>query len=343
MARIELKPLSEQVVVIAGASSGIGRDAALRFAEAGSKVVVAARSADGIESLVHEIEVQGGQAVSAVCDVSDREQVEAVANLAIETYGRIDTWVTNAAVVVYASFEDTTTEEFRRVMEVNFMGQINCAQVALPHLRRTGRGAIVSVGSGETVLSMPLNSAYAASKHAVEGALDALRRELMADKTPISITSIKPSAINTPFFNNGRNKMDVKPAGAPPVYDPSVVSQCILYAAAHPVRDLYAGGAARVMERGQRLTPRLTDLALAKFGIPLEKTDEPATDREGNLYAPSGDSRVQGDFSDVALGGSPYTWMATHPWARRLLVGGLLLGASTWSSLRRNAVSSRRS
>ncbi|MGK8486848.1 SDR family NAD(P)-dependent oxidoreductase [Nocardia asiatica] len=162
------------------------------------------------------MEEAGGEAAYAVCDVSDRAQVESVAELAVARFGRIDTWVAVAAVVVYADFEHTTPEEFRRLMEVNFMGQVHGFQAALPHLRRAGGGALVSVGSGETVISMPLNSAYAASKHAVEGMLDALRRELQAEHTPISVTSIKPAAINTPFFNNGRNKMEVKPKGAPP-------------------------------------------------------------------------------------------------------------------------------
>ncbi|MCP2288165.1 SDR family oxidoreductase [Nocardia amikacinitolerans] len=336
MAHTELKPIREQVVVVAGASSGIGRDTALRFAEAGAKVVVAARSAKGLASLVEEIAERGGEAVHAVCDVSERDQVEAVADLAISAYGRIDTWVAVAAVVVYAGFEDTTPEEFRRVMEVNFMGQVHGMQVALPHLRREGRGALVSVGSGETVVAMPLNSAYAASKHAVEGMLDALRRELMAEGTPISVTSIKPAAINTPFFTNGRNKMGVKPKGAPPFYDPSVVADCALYAATRPVRDLYAGDAARMMKLGQHLAPGMVDLVLAKFGIPMEQTDEPVIEPGGNLYGPSGDARVQGDFGDQAMPFSPYTWLATHPKARKLFAVGALGAAGVLLARRTN-------
>ncbi|WP_062997087.1 SDR family oxidoreductase [Nocardia mikamii] len=322
MARIKLKPLAEQVVVVAGSSSGIGRETALRLGKAGAKVVVAARNERGLASLVREIGAAGGEAVYAVCDVSDRGQVESVADLAVATFGRIDTWVSAAGVVVYADFEHTTPEEFRRLMDINFMGQVHGFQVALPHLRRAGGGALVSVGSGETVISMPLNSAYAASKHAVEGMLDALRRELDAAGTPVSVTSIKPSAINTPFFTNGRNKMDVKPKGAPPFYRPAVVADCVLFAAAHPVRDLYAGGAAKLMKVTQHLAPRLADVVLAKFGIPMERTTEPAKDVDGNLYEPSGDARVEGDFHSRALQVSPYTWLATHPKARRLLWAG---------------------
>ncbi|KAF0846588.1 SDR family oxidoreductase [Nocardia caishijiensis] len=337
MSRIKLRPLEQQVAVVAGGSSGIGRETALRLAAAGTKVVVAARNEAGLSTLVREIEDGGGEAVYVVCDVSDRAQVESVAEAAVAKFGRIDTWVAVAAVVVYADFEHTTPEEFRRLMEVNFMGQVHGFQVALPHLRRAGGGALVSVGSGETVISMPLNSAYAASKHAVEGMLDALRRELQASGTPISVTSIKPAAINTPFFDNGRNKMDVKPKGAPPFYDPAVVAECVLFAATHPVRDLYAGGAAKLMKLTQHLTPRVADVVLAKFGIPMEQTKDAATDTDGNLYEPSGDARVQGDFGKQALPFSPYTWLATHPTARRLLLAGAVGGLGTrWAARARS-------
>lgn len=332
---IKLKPLNEQVVVIVGASSGIGRDMALRFAKAGSRVVVAARSEQGLASLVQDIMEQGGKAVYAVCDTTDRTQVQAVADLAVKTYGRVDSWVQVAGVGLYASFEETTPEEFQRLMDINFMGQVHAAQVALPLLRREGRGAFISIGSGESYISMPLNSAYSASKHALEGLMDTLRRELMADGTPISVTSIKPAAINTPFFNNARNKMGVKPRGAPPYYDPSVVSECALYAAANPVRDLYAGGPAHVMKIGQSITPGLTDRIMAKIGIPTEQTKIPDGYEEGSLYAPSGDSRVRGDFTSEQIP-SLYTWLMTRPQTQKaLLAGTLAVGA--WLLSKRKA------
>jgi NAD(P)-dependent dehydrogenase (short-subunit alcohol dehydrogenase family) len=153
---------------------------------------------------------------------------------AIDAFGRIDTWVNVAAVTVYARFEDTTPEEFRRVIEVNYLGQVHGALAALPRLRANGGGALISVSSVESSVSPPLTSAYAASKHAIEGALDALRRELMAEGTPISITSVKPATINTPLFNNARSKLDVLPKGPPPIYQPGVVADCVLHAAADP-------------------------------------------------------------------------------------------------------------
>ncbi|MFL5576151.1 MAG: SDR family oxidoreductase [Gemmatimonadaceae bacterium] len=326
---MRLKPVQEQVAVILGAASGIGRETALRLAERGAKVVVAARSEPGLKSLVDEIVARGGQGAYAVCDVADFAQVEAVADTAVRAFGRIDTWVNVAAVSVYARFEDTSLEEFRRVLDVTFMGQVHGAKAALPHLRREGRGALIAISSVEGIVSLPLHSSYAASKHAVEGLLDALRRELMAEGVPISVTSIKPATINTPFFDNSRNRMDVKPKGPRPIYQPRIVADCVLYAAQHPVRDLYAGGAARLMVMNQMLAPRVVDATLARAGIRWERTDEPAVDGEGALFAPRADEdRAEGDFSDVARGFSLYTWLETHPRARRLAVSGAVAGAT---------------
>jgi NAD(P)-dependent dehydrogenase (short-subunit alcohol dehydrogenase family) len=323
---MKLKPISEQVVVLLGAASGIGRETALRFAERGAKVIVAARSEPGLASLVTEITTQGGEAAYAVCDVADYAQVEAVADLAVRRFGRIDTWVNVAAVSVYATFEDTTLDEVRRIMDVNFMGHVHGAKAALPHLRREGRGALIAISSVEGITSLPLHSIYAASKHAIEGWIDALRRELIADGVPISVTSIKPASINTPFFNNARSKMDVKPKGPPPIYAPSVVAECVLYAAEHPVRDLYAGGAGKMLATTQMLSPGLLDNVLARVGIPLQKTSDP-DDGEDALYAPRvQDDRIEGDFTTMEQHFSPYTWMETHPGTATMLAGGLLFG-----------------
>jgi NAD(P)-dependent dehydrogenase (short-subunit alcohol dehydrogenase family) len=323
----QLKPLNEQVVVILGASSGIGRETALRLADRGAKVVVAARGEPGLASLVDEITGRGGEATYVTCDVTDTAQVDAVATAAVQAFGSIDTWVNVAAVTVYAGFEETLPEEFRRVMDVNYMGQVNGARAALPHLRREGRGALISISSVESMVSLPLHSAYAASKHAVEGVFDALRRELLAEGLPISVTSVKPATINTPFFTNSRNKLDVKPKGPPPIYQPGVVADCVIYAAEHPVRDLFAGGAARTMVMSQLVSPRLVDAALARFGIVAQRTNDPVIDAEGNLYAPSGDTRKEGDYSGQARRLSLYTLMETHPQARNLIRAGLLAGA----------------
>lgn len=327
---MQLKPIQEQVAVVVGASSGIGREVALRLVERGAKVVVAARSEPGLSSLVGEIASRGGEGVYAVCDVVNFEQVKAVAETAVQRFGRIDTWVNVAAVTMYARFEDTKPEEFRRLMEVNYLGQVHGALAALPHLRRAGGGALIAVSSVESIVSLPLHGAYAASKHAVEGVFDALRRELMAEGAPISVTSVKPGTINTPFFDNALNKMDVKPKGPPPFYQPAVVADCVLYAAAHPVRDLFAGGAAKMMATAQMLAPKLVDAAMARVGIPSSRTDEPDPGGSpGNVRAPrADDNRVEGRFSDRARRFSLYTWLETHPPAKAIAAGGALAGVA---------------
>ena len=331
---MRLKPVNEQVVVVLGASSGIGRESALRLAARGAKVVVAARSEPGLLALVAEIHAHGGEATSVVCDVADAEQVRHVAEVAEQVYGRVDTWVNVAATSIYAKFEDTTPEEFRRLMEVNFLGQVHGTLAALPALRRAGGGALIAISSVEAFVSLPLHAAYSASKHAVEGAMDALRRELIADKEPISVTSIKPGTINTPFFNNSLNKMDVKPKGPPPVYQPSVVADCVLHAAEHPVRDLYAGGGGRQMVLSQLTMPRQVDAVLGRFGIPLERTKEPTPGGSpGNLYAPrTEDNRTEGDFSGRARRFSLYTWSRLH--APAALATGSVLGVGLLQLLR---------
>lgn len=325
--KTKLKPLEDQVVVLVGASSGIGRASALRLAARGATVVVAARSRPALESLVAEVVSAGGHATAVVCDVADPAQVQQVAATAEEVYGRVDTWVNVAATSTFASFEDTTPEEFRRITEVNYLGQVHGFQAALPALRRAGGGALIALSSVESLVSIPMHAAYSASKHAVEGVVDALRRELVAERAPISVTSIKPGTINTPFFSNSRNAMEVGPKGPPPFYKPSVVAACVEHAAEHPVRDLYAGGAARQMALAQVLAPGQVDRVLGRLGIPLTRTRRPTPGGSpGNLYASRDDARTDGDFRFRARG-SLYTWARLHRPAV-LALGAAAAGAS---------------
>ncbi len=207
MAKIQLKPINEQVVIVCGASSGIGRETALRFAREGARVVAAARSEPGLTSLVEEIRGAGGEAMAIPCDVADFAQVKAVADGAVAAYGRLDTWVHCAAVIVIGEFEKTTPEEFKRVVEVDLVGQAYGAMAALPYLKREGRGALIHISSIEAKRAFPLHSAYTAAKHGVHGMLESLRVELAHEGTPISITEIMPATINTPLFTKAKNKM----------------------------------------------------------------------------------------------------------------------------------------
>jgi NAD(P)-dependent dehydrogenase (short-subunit alcohol dehydrogenase family) len=331
---MQLKPIGEQVVVVFGASSGIGRVTAQKFAERGAKVVVSARSEEGLRSLVNEIQQAGGTALAVTADVSDFAQVKAVAERAVAEYGRLDTWAHISGVGLYAKFMEIAPEEFKRVIEVDLVGSAYGAMAALPHLKRDG-GALIVVSSVESQVSFPYHSAYAAAKHGIPGWLDALRLELKHDGIPVSVTNIMPAAINTPFFSSARTKLGVKPAAPPPVYHPSTVADQILYAAEHPIRDMIAGGAGKVYIQIQRISPLAMDKLLLLVGFKSQKTDEPKTvDAPNNLFAPQDrDNRVEGDFGHLTLKRSLYNWLGRHPYLRRAIFGSAL-GAAALVGLR---------
>ena len=321
MPKLELKPVPEQVVVVMGASSGIGRATALRFAREGARVVVAARGETGLRSLVEEIRAGGGQAVAEIADVTDPAQMTRVADRAVAEYGRLDTWVHAAAVALFAPVERTTPEEFARVVQVTLMGQVHGAMAALPHLRQGG-GALVSITSMGAKRAVPLQSAYIAAKHGVDGFLETLRMELAREQVPVSVTNVMPGTINTPLFDQARSKLGVKPVAPPPVYQPDVVVDAVLYAASHPVRDVVVGGSARALITGQKLFPKLMDAALIRFGFEAHDTGEPKGEgAPDNLFAPLDDHNSAEDgFGNQALRRSRYTALrlGAHRVARRL-------------------------
>lgn len=300
---VQLKPINQQVVTIMGASSGIGRLTAFKFAQKGAKVMVSARSETGLKSLVEEIQTFGGEAEYLVADVSELEQVRAVVEKTVARYGRIDTWVNAAATGVLAPFEKITQEEFKRVIDVTLMGQVNGVMAALPCLKQEGGGAIICVSSMEGRRSLPLQSPYSTAKHGLEGFLEALRVELQHDRLPISVTSILPAVINTPFYNNARTKLGVKPTGIPPYYSPHIVADAILYAAEHPTRDLISGDVGRVLDLLQRISPELVDSLLLLTGFTLQRTNEPKSEHApNNLFNPVAEhDKIEGDFGELVI------------------------------------------
>jgi NAD(P)-dependent dehydrogenase (short-subunit alcohol dehydrogenase family) len=327
---MRLKPIDQQVVALMGASSGIGRETAIRFAKRGAKVVVSARGEGALRSLVDEIQRDGGEALAVPADVTEFEQLEAVADRAVEEYGALDTWVHLSGVGLYATFDQTKPEEFRRVMDVNLMGQVYGAMVALPHLKREGRGALIHISSVEAKRSAPFHSAYAASKHGIDGFLESLRVELKREGWSIGVTNVMPAAINTPFFSNSRTKLGVKPVGFPPIYQPNTVADVVLYAAEHPTREIVAGGAGKAMLLTQRVSPWLMDAIMLLAGFDSQKTDEPKfEDDPHNLFKAVDEGRIEGDFSDRAHPRSLHNWLeTTYPLARRTaLVSLISLGA----------------
>ncbi|PSB12060.1 short-chain dehydrogenase [Pleurocapsa sp. CCALA 161] len=300
---MQLKPISQQVVAIIGASSGIGRETAIQFASKGAKVVVSARNQLGLNSLVTEIQAFGGEATAITGDVADFERVQAIADYTVEQYGRLDTWVHCAASGILAPFAEITPEEFKRVIDVTLMGQVYGAMAALPYLKQSGRGAMIHISSMEGRRALPLQSPYSTAKHGLEGFLESLRVELQHDQIPISVTSIKPAVINTPFYNHVLTKLGVKPTGLPPYYSPKLVAQAILHTAEHPTRDFIVGDVGRILDLCQKLSPELMDAILVAIGFSGQRTSEPKSAHgQNNLYEPmDGYTQVEGDFQNLTI------------------------------------------
>jgi NAD(P)-dependent dehydrogenase (short-subunit alcohol dehydrogenase family) len=313
---MQLKPINQQVVAIVGASSGIGRETALQFARRGAKVVVSARSEAKLASLVDEIRSFGGEVTAIVIeDVAVFDRVRSIADRTVEVYGRLDTWVHVPAAALIATFENTTPEEFKRVIDVSLMGQVYGAMAALPHLKREGRGALIHISSMEGRRTLPYQSAYGAAKHGIEGFLQALRVELQHERLPISVTSVKPVVINTPFWDNVRTKLGVKPSGIPPYYEPSLVAEAILYAAEHPTRDFLVGDAAKVIDFLERLSPSLVDSLMLLIGFQFQHGKQPKSeDAPNNLYEPVLDyNTVKGSLNNLPTIPSLSDWLDKNP------------------------------
>jgi NAD(P)-dependent dehydrogenase (short-subunit alcohol dehydrogenase family) len=284
-----------------------------------------------LASLVAEINGAGGEATYLTADAADFDQVAAVAEAAYSRYGRLDTWVHTAGVALFAEFERTTPEEFRRVIEVNLLGQVYGAMAALPFLKKTGGGALIHVSSVEAHRSVPFQSAYGASKHGIKGFIQALRLELQNAGVPVSVTEILPAAVNTPIWDKGRNKFarKVRPP-LPPVYHPRVVSNAIAFAAENATREMTAGGAGLGVAFTERLSPKLADRVTAAIGFDQfeEEFDDPG--RPDGMFGtvPELDT-VEGRFSDEQWKHDPYVWARTHPRLTRAVItaaGGALLG-----------------
>src|SRR4051812_11473143 len=281
-----LKPLNEQVIVITGASSGIGLATAQAAARQGAKLVLAARSEHTLLDIVDRIQEAGGEAVAVGCDVGNREDVERVAQTAMQRFGRVDTWINDAGISIYGRLDEVNAEDSRRLFETNFWGVVNGSLTALPLLRERG-GALINIGSEVSDAVVPLQGMYSASKHAVKGFTDALRVEIEeVDKAPVSITLIQPTAVDTPYPQHARNYMEEEPRLPDPLIDPKEVVDAILEASTHHVRDKTVGTMAKVNTLGAKLTGNTADKQSAKR-VKEQHYAEGPRDPEGALYHPS--------------------------------------------------------
>jgi NAD(P)-dependent dehydrogenase (short-subunit alcohol dehydrogenase family) len=340
--KLRLLPLHEQVMIITGASSGIGLVTARHAAAAGARVVLTARNARALERAVQDIRHAGGRAVHVAGDVADPRHVDAIADAALGEFGRIDTWVNNAAVSMYGRIMQLAIEDMRRQMDVNYWGQVHGSRAAVRHMRERG-GALINVASALSDRAIPLQANYCAAKHAIKAFTDALRMELEEEGVPISVTLVKPASIDTPFFEKAKTYLGVEPQPVPPVYAPEVVCEVILHAAQHPLRELIAGGSGAKLS-ASRFAPRLADLYMERWTFDSQRTNTPVNGRPDNLYGPvEDDGGERGrNWSGHTRRSSLYTSALLHPRAAAAaalaLVAGLAVArAATRGSTRDEA------
>ena len=320
---VKLKPLNEQTIVITGATSGIGLATAEAAVAAGANVVLAARNVDALAEVRSKLEQAGGKVETVAIDIADKDGAARISAAAITAFGGFDTWVNNAAAATFGRLVDTSVEDHERVFDVGYFGVVRGSLAAVEHLRSRG-GALINVGSILSERSVILQGPYGAMKHAVRGFTDSLRTEVEADGWPISVTLIKPSAMNTPFPEHARNLLP-KPARLPPIlYDPRLSAKAILFAAAHPRRELSIGGAGVAATKAALLMPRLTDRILEVAGRAMQQTDQqPPAGRVDNLYEPRAEAAVESEQGQYVRRTSLWLELQLRPWLPVAVLGGL--------------------
>ncbi len=328
---VNLKKIKDQVIVITGASSGIGLATARMAADRGARLVLAARSKDALAQLTDEISQAGGKAVYAVADVGKIEDVSEIARAAQEHFGGFDTWINNAGTGMYGKLETVEIEDMRKLFETNFWGVVNGSLEAIKHLKLRG-GALINLGSTVSERAIPLQGIYSASKHAVKGFTDALRMELEADGAPVSVTLVKPGAIDTPFPLNAKNYLETEPKHVPPVYAPAPVASAILHCAETPVRDVFVGAGGKGNAVLGHYAPRLADKYMESVVISGTKSGKPPRLRDQNgLDRPSESLAERGNYEGHVAETSLYTQASLRPAMTRAAIAGAgLVIAALW-------------
>jgi len=326
-----------EVVVITGASAGLGRAIACAFAKRGASVGLIARGGagmDGLEGAKREVEQLGGKALILPCDVADPDQVEAAAAQAEIQLGPIQVWVNNAMTSVFGPVTEIAPEEFRRVTEVTYLGQVYGTMAALKRMKPRNTGHIVLVGSALAYRGIPLQSAYCGAKHAIQGFADSLRAELLHDKSRVKLTMVQMPAMNTPQFDWVKNLLPNKPQPVPPIYQPEVAAEAVYWAAHHDRREIFVGNSTDIAIMGNKLFPQVGDWYLSRTGFQSQQRPGQPKDKDApnNLWEPlPGDHGAHGDFDDKAKTFSPQIWLSLH---RKPLFAAMgLAGLAAWATL----------
>lgn len=337
--KMRLKKISDQVIVLTGATSGIGLTTARRAAQRGAKVVLVARNEDALKQLMFELVKKGCEAIHVVADVGIEEDVRRVARAAIERFGGFDTWINNAGISIFGRNEDVSLEDQRRLFQTNFWGVVYGSLVAVEHLKQRG-GALINLGSEVSDRAVPLQGMYSASKHAVKGFTDSLRLELEAEEAPIAVTLIKPAAVDTMFIEHAKNYLEVEPRLPPPIYAPEIAADAILYAAEHFKRDIFVGGTAKLISATAHYAPRVLDRYMERFFFRLQKSNMPARDRnQHSLYEPGADLQERQGYRGHVCESSLYTTAAIHPRTVKALMLGVGIALLVWWQSRERSVS----
>jgi NAD(P)-dependent dehydrogenase (short-subunit alcohol dehydrogenase family) len=312
-----------EVVVVTGASAGVGRAVVRAFARRGASIGLIARGADGLRAAAKEVEMLGGRALVVPADVTDSQQIEAAAAAIEKEFDRLDVWINNAMASVFSPAMEMTPEEYQRVTEVTYLGYVYGTLAALRRMKPRDRGVIVQVGSALAYRGIPLQSAYCGAKHAVQGFTESVRCELIHDGSNVKITMVQLPALNTPQFSWVKSRLPRKPQPVPPIYQPEVAADAIVWAAHHFRRQWYVGGSTAVAIAADKIAPGLADRYLARQGFEAQQYDGAADpNRPNNLYAPlAGDHGAHGDFDSRASTRSVLLWLSQ----RR---GWLALGAA---------------